>query len=154
MWSATRAGQLSEVARSSSQSTAGRRVTSVIPGLRFDTTWWKACRAANHGERDEVVGEQHVLVGGQLSERETHVWFSLGPQEAEGEGEVDGQFQVDVEELRSEEEGVEMGVQVADIEAPENGPFHLSPAFPTHLVEIGVVPDVGQRPRETPIAVE
>ena len=47
-----------------------------------------------------------------------------------------------------------MGVQVADVEAPQHGPFDLRPALAAHLVEVGVVPDVGDRPGEPAVAVE
>ncbi len=74
--------------------------------------------------------------------------------EPEGQAEVDGQLEVDVEELGSQQEGVEMGVEVADVESPQHRPLDLGPALPPHLVEVGVVPDVGDRPGEAAVAVE
>ncbi len=47
-----------------------------------------------------------------------------------------------------------MAGEVADVEAPHDGPFDLGPALASHLVEIGVVPRVFDRPREASIAVE
>ena len=47
-----------------------------------------------------------------------------------------------------------MGVEVADVEAPQHGPLDLGPALAAHLVEVGVVPHVGDRPGEPSVAVE
>jgi hypothetical protein len=47
-----------------------------------------------------------------------------------------------------------VGVEVADVEAPQDGPLDLGPAFPPDLVEIGVVPDVGHRPGKAAVTVE
>ena len=51
-------------------------------------------------------------------------------------------------------EYAEMTREVADVEAPDDGPFDLGPALPTHLVEVGVVPDVLDGAREAAVAVE
>ena len=85
---------------------------------------------------------------------ESHVGLGLGTEQAQRQGEVHGQLEVDVEELRPQHEGVEVGVEVADVEAPEHGPLDLGPALPTHLVEIGVVPHVGHGAGEAAVAVE
>ena len=47
-----------------------------------------------------------------------------------------------------------VGVEVAHVEAPQDGPLDLGPALPAHLVEVGVVPDVLHGPREAPVTAE
>ena len=47
-----------------------------------------------------------------------------------------------------------MGVEVADVESPQDGPLDLGPAFAADLVEIGVVPDVGHGAGEPAVAVQ
>ncbi len=47
-----------------------------------------------------------------------------------------------------------MGVEMADIETPQDRPLDLGAALPTDLVEIGVVPDVADGAREPPVAVQ
>ena len=47
-----------------------------------------------------------------------------------------------------------MGVEMADVETPQDGPLDLGPTLPTDLVDVGVIPDVGDRPRESAVPVE
>jgi hypothetical protein len=47
-----------------------------------------------------------------------------------------------------------VAVEVAHVEPPEDRPLHLGPELPAHLVEVGVVPHVGDRAREAAVAVE
>jgi hypothetical protein len=47
-----------------------------------------------------------------------------------------------------------VGVEVADVEAPVDGPLDLGPALAADLVEVGVVPEVGAGPGEATVAVE
>ncbi len=47
-----------------------------------------------------------------------------------------------------------MSIEVAHVETPVDGTLELGPALPAHLVEVGVVPQVGCRPREAAITVE
>ena len=61
---------------------------------------------------------------------------------AQRELEVDGQLEVHVEELRLELHRAHVAVEVAHVEAPEDGPLDLGPALLAHLFEVGVVPDV------------
>ena len=44
--------------------------------------------------------------------------------------------------------------EVADVEAPHDGPLDLGPALAAHLVEVGVVPEVVDGAREAAVAVE
>ncbi|HEX7166677.1 MAG TPA: ChbG/HpnK family deacetylase, partial [Acidimicrobiales bacterium] len=57
-------------------------------------------------------------------------------------------------ELRAQLEGGHVGVEVADVEAPVDGPLDLGPALAADLVEVGVVPEVGGRAGEAAVAVE
>ena len=74
--------------------------------------------------------------------------------EPEREAEVDRQLEVDVEELGPQLQRAHVAVEVAHVEAPEDGPLDLGPALPAHLVEVGVVPDVLDRAGEAAVAVE
>ena len=47
-----------------------------------------------------------------------------------------------------------MSVEMAHVEAPVDRPLELSAALPAYLVEVGVVPKVGCRPREAAVTVE
>ena len=59
-----------------------------------------------------------------------------------GRRELDGQLEVDVEELGPQLHAPEVGSEVADVEAPHDGPLDLGPALAADLVEVGVVPQV------------
>ncbi len=110
--------------------------------------------AAHPGHVHEVVGEDHALLGGQGPEGEADQPLGVGPRQPQGQAELDGQVEVDVEELRLDLHGAHVGVEVAHVEAPQDGPLDLGPALAAHLVEIGVVPDVLDRAGEAPVAVE
>ena len=43
--------------------------------------------------------------------------------------------------------------QEGHVEAVQDGPLDLGTALPAHLVEVGVIPHVGDRPREPAVAV-
>ena len=68
--------------------------------------------------------------------------------------EVDRELEVHVEELGPQLQRAHVAVEVADVEAPEDRPLDLRPALLAHLFEVGVVPDVLERPREAAVAVE
>src|SRR5690606_22294645 len=61
---------------------------------------------------------------------------------------------VDVEELGLELERAHVRIEVADVEAPEDGPLDLGPALAPDLVEVGVVPNVVDGAGEPAVAVE
>ena len=50
-------------------------------------------------------------------------------EEPEGQAEIDGQLEVDVEELRSHDQGIEMAMEMTDVESPQHGSLDLGPAF-------------------------
>src|SRR5205807_5845933 len=102
----------------------------------------------------QVVGEDDTLLAGQLAEREAYGALGGGARQAHRQPEVDGQLEVDVEELGPQLHGAHVGVEVTDIEAPVDGPLDLGPQLPAHLIEVGVVPDVLDGARETAVAVE
>ena len=77
-----------------------------------------------------------------------------GARQPQGQPELHGQVEVDVEELRLDLHGAHVGVEVAHVEAPQDGPLDLGPALAAHLVEIGVVPDVLDGAGEAAVAVE
>ena len=108
-----------------------------------------AGRVANRSAKSDA------LLGGQLADREARRWARpRRPSRRRGRREVDGQLEVDVEELRPQQQGVEVGVEVADVESPQDGPLDLGPALAAHLVQVGVVPDVGDRAGKAPVPVE
>ena len=103
---------------------------------------------------DEVVGEQDALVGGELAEREADRPLGGGARQPERQAELDGEVEVDVEELGAQLERAHVGVEVADVEAPEDRPLDLGPQLAADLVEVGVVPQVLDGAREAAVAVE
>ncbi len=113
------------------------------------------CLAGAHRrQRGEAVGKEHALVGGQAPHRESHVGLGVGAEQAKGKAEIHCQLEVDIEELGPQEQGIEMGIEMADVEAPEDGPLDLGPALPADLVDVGVIPDVGDGPGEAAVPVE
>ena len=102
----------------------------------------------------EVIGEDQALLGGQRPEGEAGVGLRLGALEPDREVEGDGQVDEHVEELRPLLHGPQVGGEVGHVEPPQHGPLHLGPALPADLVQVGVVPQVLDRPGEAPVAVE
>ncbi|MDD9369277.1 MAG: FAD-dependent oxidoreductase [Acidimicrobiales bacterium] len=102
----------------------------------------------------EVVGRHHAFLGGQRAEREADAALGLGAGQAYRQPEVDGEIEVDVEELGLALERTEVAVEVADVEAPQDGPLDLCSELASGLVEVGVVPQVGHRAGEAAVAVE
>ena len=47
-----------------------------------------------------------------------------------------------------------MAIEIADVESPQHGSLDLGPAFPADLVDIGVIPQICDRPREPAIPVQ
>ena len=103
---------------------------------------------------DKAVGADHAGLGRQLTEREPCLVLLVGPSQAQRELEVYGQLEGHVEELRPELEGAEVSGEMADVEAPVDGPLDLGPAFFVDLVDVGVLPQVDQGPGETAVPVE
>ena len=113
---------------------AGRPAISPVRTTRSGDTTPRSAASNRHGNPAEALRS--------------------GVRQAQGEAELLGQVQEDVEELRLELHGVEVGVEMAHVETPVDGPFELSPALAADLVEVGVVPEVGWRPREPAVTVE
>ena len=101
----------------------------------------------------EVVGEHHALLGGEAAEREADVALEGGAQHPHRQAELDGEVEVDVEELGPELEAAHVAVEVADVEAPQDRPLDLGSELPAHLVEVGVVPHVLDGAGEAAVAV-
>ena len=80
--------------------------------------------------------------------------LGVGARQAYRQPELEGEIDVDVEELRLDLHGAHVGVEVAHVETPEDGPLDLCPAFPAHFIEVGVVPHVFARAGEPAVAVE
>jgi hypothetical protein len=103
---------------------------------------------------DQPVGADHAGLGRQLTEREPRLVLLVGPSQAQRELEIYGQLKGHVEELRPELEGTKVSGEMADVEAPVDGPLYLGPAFFVDLVDVGVLPQVNQGPGETAVPVE
>ena len=102
----------------------------------------------------EVVGEDHALVGGQMTERESGLVGGDGRRQADGQAELDGELEIDVEELGPQGDGREVRREVGDVDAPGDGPFDLGAALAQHLFGVGVLPQVGDVPGEAGLAAE
>jgi hypothetical protein len=116
----------------------------------FSNVW----RDPDAGDEAGVIGEDGAPPRRPRPGREPDVALHAGADHAQGQPELDGQVEVDVEELGPELQRAHVGVEVADVEAPQDGPLDLGPALPPHLVEVGVVPHVLHRPREPAVAAE
>ena len=100
-------------------------------------------------------GKTHALLGGQLAEGEAGVAASVTALgQPDRQRELDGQLEVDVEELGPQLHRPEVRGEVGDVEAPQDGPLDLGPALAAHLVEVGVLPEVVDGAREAAVAVE
>ena len=81
-----------------------------------------------------------MIFSGQGASRESSAFLACFARELDGQPVLAGQVEVDVEELGSLLQGVEMHAQVREVETPEEGPFHLGSRFSAELFGIGVVP--------------
>ena len=111
--------------------------------------------AASHaGDVQQVVGEQDALVGGQLAEGKAHDALGRRPGQPHRKPEVDGQLEIDVEELGPQGDRAHVRVEVADVEAPVDRALDLGAELAPDLVEVGVVPHVLDGAGEAAVAVE
>ena len=101
-----------------------------------------------------MVGEDGPGLGGHGPGGEPHVALHGGAHHPQGQPELERQLQVDVEELGPQLQRPHVRVEVADVEAPQDGPLDLGPALAADLVEVGVVPDVLDRPGEPAVPAQ
>ncbi len=101
-----------------------------------------------------MVGEHHAFLLGESPVREADQALGGRGRHAQREAEVDGDPEVGVEERGVELARAHVAVEVRDVEAPVDGALDLGAALLAHLVEVGVVPHVLDRPREPAVAVE
>src|SRR5690606_27923094 len=73
----------------------------------------------------EPVGEEDTLLGGQVAEGEADGPWGGGAGESDGQAVVDGEVEVDVEELRPQLHDAHVAVEVAHVEAPQDRPLDL-----------------------------
>ena len=104
--------------------------------------------------QNDPIWRHDAPFGGQQPAGESREALRSGVRQTQGEAELLGQVQEDVEELRLELDGIEVGVEMAHVESPVDSAFELGPALPADLVQVGMVPQVGRRPREAAVAVE
>ena len=67
----------------------------------------------------------------------------LAPAMRSGRRKSTASLEVHVEEVGAELHRAHVAVEVRHVEAPVDRPLDLGPALLAHLVEVGVVPDVG-----------
>ena len=101
-----------------------------------------------------VVDREHALLGGQCPEREAGHGLGVTALEADRQAVLDREVEQHVEELGAVLEGAEVCAEVADVEAPQDGPLELGSTLGPGLVEVGVVPEVAHRPREAAVTVQ
>ena len=101
-----------------------------------------------------MVGEDGALLGRHGPGREPDVALHGRAHHAQRQPELERQLEVDVEELGPQLQRAHVGVEVADVEAPQDRPLDLGPALAADLVEVGVVPDVLDRAGEPAVAAE
>ena len=100
----------------------------------------------------EVVGEDDALVLGEASERESGLLGGDRRRQPDRQRELDGQFEVDVEELGTQRDRGEVRREVGDVDAPREGPLDLGAQLAQDLGVIGVLPQVFERAGEPALA--
>ena len=99
-------------------------------------------------------GKDQLFLGRQLPQAESGPVQDGLVRELKWEVELNGQTEGDVEELWTQQKRIKMGGEMGDVEAPQDGALDLGAALATDLVEVGVVPKVFERRRESAISVE
>ena len=143
-----------EMARTSGVSMAGWTCISVTPGRSCAISREDALPAAGPPGVVEVVGEQHALLRRQGTEGEAGLPFADRRGQADREPEVHGQVEVDVEELRPQRHGGQVGSEVGDVETPLERPLELRPALAPDLLLVGVLPQVVDAAGEAAVPVD
>ena len=101
-----------------------------------------------------MVGHKDALLGSKAPEGKTRSLFGVAALEPDGKLGVVRDVDQDIEEFGALLQRAQMGGEVSDIESPEPSPLELGPALSSNLVEIGVVPQIGNGAREPSVAVE
>ena len=131
----------------------GCRYTSVTPGAEVEQCLLDRAPRAD-ARVHEVVGEHDAFLVGESPVRKADQSLAARAGHAQRQPEVDGELEVDVEELGPQLHRPHVRVDVRHVEAPVDRPLELGPALLAHLVEVGVVPHVLDRAREAAVAVE
>ena len=115
---------------------------------------WPAGLPMPGGVQTKRSGNSTPSSAARSPEREADGPLGRRAGEADRQAELDGELEVDVEELGPQLQHAHVGVEVADVEAPQDRPLDLGPALPADLVEVGVVPHVDVGAGEAAVAVE
>src|SRR5581483_10384677 len=91
--------------------------------------------AADSADVDEMIREQHALLGSEAAAREADQVLRGLAGEPQRQLELHGEVEIHVEELRSQLQGAHVRVEMADVEAPQDRPLDLGSQLPAHLVE-------------------
>ena len=83
-----------------------------------------------------------------MAKRETRLIGGDGGRQPHRQSELDGELEVHVEELGPQRDGGEMRCEVGDVDAPRQSSLDLGPALAQHLFGVGVLPQIGDVPRE------
>ena len=103
---------------------------------------------------DDAVGEHGTFFCGESTEWEARDPLTLAVAQTHREAEFHRQLEVDVEEVGALFERAEVTGDMAHIEAPHDGALDLGAGLSPDLVEVGVVPRIFDRARESTVAVE
>src|SRR5579862_2216227 len=101
----------------------GKSVEEGFDVLRMGTEHWRG---------DIAVGGEHVRLARQAAEWETDRPFVLSARQAERQAELLGELEVDVEEFGLQLDAAQVGVEMADVEAPVDRPLDLCPPLSAH----------------------
>ena len=85
-----------------------------------------------------------------MAEREAGLVGGDRRRQADREPELDGQLEVDVEELGPQGDRREVRREVGDVDVPREGPLDLGAALAQHLLGVGVLPQVVDASRGNP----
>ncbi len=131
---------------------AGCTWISVTPGCRCADLVVDPVAAAGTPVVVEVVGEDDPLFLGEMTEREAGLIGADRRRQADRQAELDCQFEVHVEELGAQGDRREVRCEMGDVDVPGKRPLDLGAALAQHLFGVGVLPQVGDVPRETGLA--
>jgi hypothetical protein len=101
-----------------------------------------------------MIGEHHALVGGKVAERESGLLRGDRRRQTHGKAELDSEFEVDIEELGTQRDRREVRCEMGHVDVPGEGSFDLGAALAQHLVDVCVLPQVGDVTGEARLAAE
>ena len=127
---------------------------SVTPALNESRAANVRSRLPGRQSWSKWSGKTTACLGGEAPEREAGALLGDRRRQADRQGEVDGELEVDVEELGPQRDRREVRREVGDVDAPGQGPLDLGAQLAADLVGVGVLPEVVDGRRESTVTGE